>query len=613
MKKRTKAYLALLTTLFYMGGSILAVQEAQARNVYTMNWNTVVDAGNRQITSECLASPGEPNLVMLTGNMSVQAESHTITFPIHTTSAVSGSLLWNTEDADLLDVSLAVNGVALVGVNTALISGENQVAITLTPTAKAREEIEKLQPAAIDITWMDGVNPNLTGTFQIMLENTPVEAPATVETEPVETEPVETEPEETTDSTEESVLLEDLPEETQPEETETQETVPALQSMEKGASVIRGTVSTEPTAEQTQPAEEPEAMAQTEETEPQETTIPTQATEPAVTTTPTEAVEETTLPAAEPEETTAPTGVPVTDPETQPPEETTAPTDSADVGEETQPEESQPEAEPDEEQTGFRISSITGFRQQETKIPVLITLEDGIDTVKLGLTPSSDGQIQPLPKNTRFSINDGESYYMMYQEKGFVAEFSIPEGIPELPILLDFSQVGITLGSVTLTAQGFSGEASRQSGSVTLNPQGETEVLVEQLTLMSDSQASDKAWDTLFLTPQTQLQFTLPADWNQADLSYSIEILAVNDYGRVEYTPVSVEDGSLIIGHTVNEDRETVTVQMGETSPTAGTYRANFQWHYEGIPFAQEEVTFFINYSAYAQQAQSGQEVQDNE
>lgn len=628
MKKRTKAYLALLTSLLYLGGAALSVQETQARNVYTMNWNTVVDSSVPQVSSVCLVGQNDPALTVLTGTMSVHEQSHTITFPIHAGAAAAGSLLWSTEEGEFLDVALAVNGIDLTGVNTSLVPGENTVTITLTPSAQAREEIVSPRPAAIEITWTDGAGTVLTGTFQIMLENIPVEVPPTEaaqETQPEETETVPLETEavllEDTDPTEETQPGEDVVLETTPEtipettsettpETNPETTEPAVISKTQAQSDAAMTVQqTEP--EESEPETEPTDV--TRQTEP-ETTAPVDpghnAAEPTVPgdTEPTaESTEET-----RPEETTVPGETETTAPEeSTAPEETDAPTEGTQDTEpsepETQPEETEAEAE------GFRISSISSFSQTDARVPVQITLEEGIDTVKLGLTPSSDGLIQPLPRNTRFSVNDGESFYMMYGETGYVAEFSIPAGIEELPVLLDFSQTETELGSITLTAQGFAGKASRQSGSVTLIPTGETEVLADRLMAAADGQPPAEAWDTLFLSKDTQLQFTLPAAWNEADLDYSIEILAVDDYGRVGYTPASTADGSLIISHRVNEAQETVTVTMGDTLPGAGTYRANFQWSYEGIHFAQKEVTFFINYSAYAEQAQSGQEVQDNE
>ena len=618
MKKRTKVYLALLITLLHLGSMVLAVQDTQARNVYTMNWNTVMEPGTRLVTSECLVGRKDPELTVLVGNMSVQEKSHTITFPMEATTPTYGTLTWTTDRDELLEVTGAVNETQLTEEMPAVVlaAGENTVTLTLTPTQESKKEVKNTEPAEITVTWTDATGTVLTGTFQIMLENTPVAEPPAEEepvpteeivpdetepevTEPEVTELQATEPEETQpEATEPAVIAETEPEVTESEITEPEEPTQETQATEPSVQIDTHTAQAEAAlsaAETTAPTEE--TVAVIAETEP--TTVPT--TEPET--------EPTTVPTTEPE--TEPTTVPTTEPETEP---ATAPTEvptEPTEPEETEPEETIPEETvPEEtEPEGFHISSVANFNQDSTYIPVLITLEEGIDRVKLGLTPSSDGLIQPLPKNTRFSVNDGESFYMMYEEKGYVAEFSIPGGIPALPVLLDFSQVKAELSSITLTAQGFAGQASRQSGMVTVYANGNTQVTARRTMLDETREVPREDWDTLFLSTDTELTFFLPDIWEDADLAYSIEMLTTDEFGRIEYTPANTEDGSLV----VEAGEETVSLRIGSTLPPAGTYRANFQWTHEGIPFAREQVTFFINYSAYMQEQVSGQEVQNNE
>lgn len=617
MKKRTKVYLALLITLLHLGSMVLSVQEAQARNVYTMNWNTVMEPSTQLVTSKCLVGKNDPDLIVLVGNMSVQEESRSITFPMEASTPIYGTLTWNTDQDDLLEVAAAVNEAPLNPENPALVlaEGENNVTLTLTPTQESRKEVRDAEPAEITVTWTDTANTILTGTFQIMLENTPVAEPPVEETTPTEaTEPEETEPEVTEPETtepeetqpEEPVAVQETePETTEPETTEPETTTPTTEAAtETSTEIEEHTTQAEAAlsaAETTAPTEETPAVIA--ETEP--TTVPT--TEPE------------TEPTTEPE--TEPTTVPTTEPETEPTTVPTEPTEpeatepEATEPEVTEPEETRPEETvPEEtEPEGFHITSVTNFSQRETYIPVMITLEEGIDRVKLGLTPSSDGLIQPLPKNTRFSVNDGESFYMMYEEKGYVAEFSIPGGIPALPVLLDLSQVDAALGSITLTAQGFAGQASRQSGTVTVYANADTQVKAERTGLSETREAPQEAWDTLFLTTDTELTFTLPGSWEDAALEYSIEMLTTDELGRIEYTPANTADGSLVLSEQVQDGVKTISLRIGSTFPPAGTYRANFQWTHEGLPFAKEQVTFFINYSAYMQEQVSGQEVQDNE
>ncbi len=640
MKKRTKAYLALLTSLLYLGGGILSIQETQARMVYTMNWNAAMEPGTPIVTSECLVSAGGPKLTSLTGSMSVNETSRTITFPLEAEAAVAGELSWYTEPSDLLDVSMAINDVPMKTIAASLNAGKNIVTMTLTPREAAKTAVVEGQSVTITVNWSDGINPVQTGMFQITLDNTavaptepsepqeenvPLETPEEITEDPQNEET--TGSEETTDPTKETTEPAAQPTEApaqdaQPdpltiEEDTASETVALELAEEPTESTPETTAAPEttaPTTEPTEPSTEP--IAPQAESEPEAAA----SSEPSVSSEPTEAPgsEPTTEPVAPPETTTAPTES--QDPGTEPdpsassseaPAESSSEIPSESASESSQESETSPSST--EPVSGPRISSAARFDQRNGKVPVYIALEEGTSRVKLGLTPNSDGVLQPLPKSTRFSLDNGEEYYMVYEGEGYVAEFKIPyTGLEELPVLLDFSQVESDMASITLAAQAYFDNngvvTSKQIGSVTLQA---AEPGTTAAAAQTDS--TEAAWDSLFLSREGQLTIQLPSAWKDAQLYHSLEMLTMDAAGRVSYVPVDTSEGTLLVNLAQSGDEKTLSIASGEILPPAGTYRVVFEWEHEGICFAREQVTFFINYSAYMEQVERGQEVLNDE
>ena len=301
-------------------------------------------------------------------------------------------------------------------------------------------------------------------------------------------------------------------------------------------------------------------VAQPEPTEP-ETTEPEitepEATEPEVTEP--EATEpETTEPeATEPEATEQE----ATEPETTEPE-TTEP-------ETTEPEATEPEAT--EPPATIVLESVQTYHPV-CWIPLQV-LSDGDTEISLHLV--SGETIQNFPRGTRFSLDKGVSWFMLYQEG--VIPLDVTAATP-LTVLLDLSRTAlVTEPGLTIT-DGAGAE----------------------ITLTANT-APLYSINTQVLHKDTVIVVTLAELWQNCQPVFSVEVLTVTEEGKT-YVPVELSEKGLM----AELSGQQLQIQIGETLPPPGTYRLNLRWMDQGICVGQTQTSFFINYTANQNTTQTG-------
>lgn len=606
---RIKVYWLLLLVLLYMTSVVLSVGETQARYETTVVQTTVVQSQPKGITSNCLVSKNEVPLTVLVGELSMY-RSTAVSFWLKSTGGnATGKLAWSVADpehAQYLKITMA-SGMDSIDSNVEvdlLKDAKMEITMTLLPTETARNSEHEAMKINVLVTWGE----EMWGTFQVILPEVKKEVPEGDSDTASETEKNE-DPEQIIDENTSTVL----PEQTQNAESDSTGTestasnqvenklteTTTLATMETAMSVSEGgeTPGDEQTPEQPDNADEI-PVDPTEETGETELSDPTVAA--------TESADATTEPTADPTaETTVPTGE-----ATDPTEESTEPADEP-------AEEIQPEENP------IRMETLRSFDPGE-KLPVKIALTEEITAIRIGLLVADPEETQNpdepvldfdiLPDYTRFSVNGGESYYMMYD--GFIAEFAL-QGMTELSVLLDFSHAALKEDEdLVLAMEAYIGETLVETCRATVSPDAQESLRTTVHSLQQPMTVEDTAVPAVteasavaILSRDNVLEYTLPLDWADKDLEYSVQILTRAADGSLVYNHVPLSDSSLSATYTNYSGTHNLVFQLGETLPQAGTYRLNMKWSYEGICFAEQQTTFFINYSAYSAYTLGGQEV----
>ena len=269
------------------------------------------------------------------------------------------------------------------------------------------------------------------------------------------------------------------------------------------------------------------------------------------------------------------------------------------------------------------MATLRSFAQAEP-LPLKIALTRDVTKVKLGLwveetlkETAEDGTVtetvntvlSPFPDNTRFSLNGGESYYMLTD--GCVVELDLAS-MTELSVLLDFSHAKLSQEEkLTLAMEAWAGETLLASRDASTVPD-----VVDLWQMLTHSQAAETTgegeteeptepssaatgWESKVLNRNNYLELVLPLHWWEADLEYTVDILTLTEAGSPEYRPVSLSESGLTAKRTNYGGVHNLEFRIGEKLPQAGTYRVNMTWKYKDICFAKTQTTFFINYSAF--------------
>ena len=400
---------------------------------------------------------------------------------------------------------------------------------------------------------------------------------------------------------------------TQPTQTTALETTTAAQPTQ--VAVPESTTATQPTR-----AAIPETTAPIQPTQaavPESTTAtqPTQAAVPESTTVtqPTRAaIPETTAPiqptqAAVPESTTATQPTQAAIPETTTPQvaersldfetmlaedtESTTNTETAETAEIIQ----------EEEPIDLTMEMLPIF-DRNGWLPVKFTMSDSVSRIQLGSGEIEESAFDQysLWGKTRYSLDRGESWYMLYQDDLLTI---VPKNEWDGSLLLDFSWVETLEGAMQIPLVA---EASTPAGQMILRK------AVSNIDTVADTNEETVAGlNGTVMTRNSPLTIPLPEVWRNSPPEYTISRLAVNDQGEVEYQDVDLTAGLLLAGFTPETEPHALVLETAELLAPAGTYRANFEWKFKDICFAKKQVTFFINYSAYS--GTGNREVQDNE
>lgn len=562
-KNRIKVCWLLLLVLMYTASFLMSIGESQARYLNTVTGSVLVETKAPGITSNCLVTEDQPPLTVLVGELSLYKPT-TVSFWLHSSGAdATGNLAWSVADKDhaqYLQVTMK-SGPDVIEPNMEvglLRDVYMDISMILTPTEIARNTVHDQLKIQVLVTWGE----EMWGTFQVILPEVAGE----------ENEDPEKISGETTGETGSSQ----------------QKEAAATNSMKKnqqseargyGVSLLSSTT--------------PLVTGETTETTkaPEETTTPTEET--------TEPTEKTTEPT---EETTQPT-----EETTEPTEETTEPTQA--------PEE--PEEEPLDP---IRLSTLPSFDPSEM-VPVQLYMTEDVTAVQLGLlvedekaTEDPDDPVmefKPFPDYTKFSVNQGESFYMMYD--GYIAEFAL-QAQTELPLLLDFSLTELEEEEpLILAMQAYAGDELVCSAQAEITPdapenfQTMTRPLVQTVDETETQRpAATQTGGVNILSQYNALEFNLPMEWLDAEVEYTVDRLTMTQEQKLEYVPVTLSAKELKARYVDYDLTHQVVLQVGETLPSAGTYRLNLKWSYEGICYAQTQTTFFINYSAQTNYTLSG-------
>lgn len=552
-KNRIKVCWLLLLILMYTASFTMSVGQTQARYRNTATGSVMVESKELGITSDCLVTANQEPLTILVGEMSLYKPT-TVSFWLHSSGADAvGNLAWSVADKDhaqYLQITMS-SGPDNISPNMEvglLQDVDMDITMTLTPTEIARNTVHDQLKILVLVTWGE----EMWGTFQVIL-------PEVAGEENDGEDP------------------EKIPDETVAEVTETKESDEADQLNNTQTTASYGVVSLSDAEPQNT-----EADGSAEET-----TEPTQST-------------------TEPEETTAPT-----EESTEPTQETQDPTEEA-----TQPEEPQ---EPEEPEEPIRMHTLARF-DPDQMLPVHLYMTPDVTAVQLGLWVVNEKateelidpenpeepvepvmEFKPFPDNTKFSVNQGKSFYMMYD--GYVAEFALQEQT-ELAVLLDFTQAELDEEeTLILGMEAYVGDELVYSGQAETaadaaeSYRNMTRPLVKTETETERPQATDTNGVNI-LSQVNTLEFNFPMEWLDAEVEYSVEFLSMTEDQTLKYTPVDLKSAGISARYVDYDLTHQLVLQVGDQLPPAGTYRLNIKWTYEGICFAHTQTTFFINYSA---------------
>ncbi len=197
--------------------------------------------------------------------------------------------------------------------------------------------------------------------------------------------------------------------------------------------------------------------------------------------------------------------------------------------------------------------------------------------VRLGI--AAEEGVSPFPPGTLFSPDNGENYYMFYQEGEILLD-----ALADTPtlLLLDLSRTTL---------------AQEQTVTISAESGGAVSLTADAAPLYEMS--------TRILTADAPLVVDVMDTWQGCVLNYSVDMLTAEQTGKA-YVPVDLSQGSLTVTDSNGETGQCLILSVGDSVPQPGTYRLNLSWSYNGICFEQTQATFFINYEAQTISEQTG-------
>ena len=250
--------------------------------------------------------------------------------------------------------------------------------------------------------------------------------------------------------------------------------------------------------------------------------------------------------------------------------------------EELQTEESQTEPTTAEEttvissQSVVQIKSIRSFTK-EIKLPVTAMADNKTDKMVLGVS-GEDGSIAGFPKETCYSLDQGQSYYMLYNSD--VIDLPVLES---QIVLLDFTRVNLQGSVLDLQMNAY------REGELHKTAQTSVAISEEQLYQLENRIMKDKE----------TLQVRLNTQWADYSVAYSMEKVTVvtTELGNyTQYMEIDPAIAGFVITVTEDPDGDLITVVGGEQRPAAGNYVLHIQWSDGDMVFGQTRIPFFVNY-----------------
>lgn len=264
------------------------------------------------------------------------------------------------------------------------------------------------------------------------------------------------------------------------------------------------------------------------------------------------------------------------------------------------------------EENTIHMETLSRFNPSQA-LPVKIQVGSDITSVRLGLqkTVEEQTEFKPFPDYTMFSLNNGQSYYMLYD--GQSTEIVLQD-TTSIPVLLDFSRTDLEEDDTfVLAMEAYSGENLKKTCTAEVKPNAresclalvhpvDSETKAVQYTLGDTRESAAKArefgWPSRTISKDTALEITLPMEWLNAEVEYSVEFLTMTEAQTLSYIPVILSATGLQGKYVDYDLTHNFVFQIGENPPQAGTYRLTMKWSFEDICFAKTQTTFFINYSA---------------
>lgn len=303
--------------------------------------------------------------------------------------------------------------------------------------------------------------------------------------------------------------------------------------------------------------------------------------------------------------------------------------------------------EPEQEPLENSFSCIASF-DPEQYLPVKVTLADDVTGIVIGLaeetketeeTPEQEkteaqeetgNTLKNFPVGTKFSLDKGKSFYMLYSEdtiklksseisgsilfdfKGtelYDAEIvslvmepwadSVLQEIHKAESLTNAAEFFETKEKSSMELIDFSGTDEKEAAAAAVS---ETEAETD-----TENKTEPKGFETFVLNGENAAELVFPKEWADAKLTSSVQFLNV------------AENGSLVFNNTENIFKEYIKDETTQEHSLvigaenkfleAGTYRVYMIWEYEGIPFFKKGITFFVNYSTPTSSTLKSQEV----
>ncbi len=238
------------------------------------------------------------------------------------------------------------------------------------------------------------------------------------------------------------------------------------------------------------------------------------------------------------------------------------------------------------ERVGVTLDTIAHFAP-DSVLPVKLTVGAGAADLRLGLESEDGTGMLPFPSRTRYSLDNGESWYVLYGE-----------GVIDLPPA-DQVLMQLDLPDAALQPEKELRLAAEAGGEGLLSGKASAAVMPDVDEILHAQQR--------VLTKDKTVYLALPEQWKEYRLVYAVERIdlqtAENQKEEKIYVAVDdLETGALRGRLMIDEAAYALIFETGETLPTAGTYLVHLKWNYEGVDFGETETSFFVNYLEQAQQ-----------